>query len=275
MSITDQVTTRARDLERALGDVRASRPAAAHVLELADNPQTDTRELAAAIELDPMLTAHMLRLANSAAFGMSQRIATTQHAVSLVGFDAVRAIAALLASGLRNHKTPPPEGFWEHAAATAAACAAVSSRFGVSRGEAFSMGLLHDLGAALLHSVDPAAHAAVSAGQEDTMSQCGLEILEFGMSHAEAAARVLKDWNFPVRFVDAVERHHDFTMASSPQVQVILAGDALAHLVLQPSQLIGDEPAHLASLGISEDALPALTAMTAEHSAEVFAGLPR
>jgi len=274
MSITNQATTRASDLERALGDIRTSRPAALRVLQMADDPHTDARHLAEAIEFDPILTAHLLRLANSAAFGMSQRIATTQHAVSLVGFDAVRSIAALLASGLRNHKTPAPAGFWEHSAATAAACAVVSSRFGISRGEAFSIGLLHDLGAAVLHSVDPAAHASLSGGQEDTAAQCGLEMLEFGMSHAEAAARVLRDWSFPISFVEAIEAHHDVTIAASPQAQVILAGDALAHLVIEPSLVVGQGTDHLSSLGINEESIPALTELIAEYSAEVFATLP-
>ena len=274
MSMTDQATTRARDLDRALSDIKGSRPAALRVLQMADDPSTDARRLSDAVELDPMLTAQLLKLANSAAFGMSQRISTTQHAVSLVGFDAVRSIAALLASGLRNSKTPTPDGFWEHSAATAAACAVVSSRYGVSRGEAFSIGLLHDIGAALLHSVDPVAHESISGGQEDTASQCGLEMLEFGMSHAEAAARVLRDWSFPLTFVEAVECHHDVTTASTPHVQVVLAGDALAHLVLQPSGLIHADPTHLESLGISEDALPALVELTAEYSAEVLASLP-
>src|SRR5690606_6584928 len=120
--------------------------AATRVLQLADDPNTDARQLAEAVEVDPMMTAQVLRLANSAAFGMSHRVASTQHAVAVVGFDAVRSIATLVAAGLRNGRHATPPGFWQHAAATAAACSVLSPRFGVPKGEAFSLGLLHDIG---------------------------------------------------------------------------------------------------------------------------------
>ena len=200
---------RVRDLERALEDVRASRPAAANVLAVTDDPNSNANDVAAAIDADPMMTAQVLRLANSAAFGMSERVASTQVAVSLVGQSAIRSIAVLLASGLRNHKNPVPRGFWSHSASTAAACAVLSSRFGVVRGDAFSLGLLHDIGTAILHSVDPSTHVSLVDADDDTTTLCIQEMLEFGMSHADAAARVLSSWNFPTAFVTAVAHHHD------------------------------------------------------------------
>ena len=220
----------------------------------------------------------MLKLANSAAFGMSRRVASTQHAVSVIGFDSVRAVAAILASGLRNHKTPAPVGFWNHAAATAAACSVLSSRFGLSRGEAFSLGLLHDLGAAVLCSVDPVAYAELDdeagGSRSDTPSRCAQEVAVFGMSHAEAGARLFGQWHFPELFVDAIANHHDVLVGLSPHERVLLAGDALAHLVLQPAGVVEPDPTQLESLGISSDALPDITALTLDYASDVLASLP-
>lgn len=275
---TMTVAARSRDLERALDNVKASRPAAVHVLQLTDDPNTDGRHLAEAIDREPIMAAQILRLANSAAFGMSRRVASTQHAVSVVGFDSVRAVAAILASGLRNHKTPTPDGFWNHCAATAAACSVISSRFGMSRGEAFSLGLLHDLGAAILCSVDPLGYKALcdsgSGTREDTASRCAQEIAMYGMSHAEAGARLFASWSFPELFVDAVANHHDVLVGLSPHERVLLAGDALAHLVLQPSGLVEVDPTQLETLGISSDALPGVTALTIDYATDVLASLP-
>jgi len=277
-STTTAVHTRARDLERALENVKASRPAATHVLHLVDDPNTDGRQLAEAVDAEPIMAAQVLKLANSAAFGMSRRVASTQHAVSVVGFDSIRAVAAILASGLRNHKTPTPDGFWNHAAATAAACSVISSRFGMSRGEAFSLGLLHDLGAAILCGVDPLGYRALSDSQsgtrEDTAGRCAQEIAMYGMSHAEAGARLFASWSFPELFVDAVANHHDVLVGLSPQERVLLAGDALAHLVLQPAGLVNLDPSELETLGISSDALPNVTALTLDYAADVLASLP-
>jgi HD-like signal output (HDOD) protein len=266
---------RVRDLERALEDVRASRPAAANVLAVTDDPSSDARAVAAAIDADPMLTAQVLRLANSAAFGMSERVASTQVAVSLVGQSAIRSIAVLLASGLRNHKHPAPSGFWAHSASTAAGCAVLASRFGVVRGDAFSLGLLHDVGTAILHSVDPTTHEALADADEDSTTLCIQEMLEFGMSHADAAARVLSSWNFPTAFVTAVAHHHDAGRGTTPLDRVLLAGDAVAHVLARSEGPA--EPAdieRLAALGIDADELPSLRRNVQEYAAEAMASLP-
>jgi len=274
MIISEQTRTRSLDLTRAIEDLQASRPTALRVLTIADDPATDARSLAEAIDLDPMLTAQLIRLANSAAFGMQQRISSTQHAVSLIGFDSVRAVAALLASGLRNHKNPVPDGFWQHSAATAAGCSIVASRFGIPRGEAFSLGLLHDLGTALLHSIDPSIYDGLNADNEDTDIQCELESREFGLDHAGAAAQVLSSWNFPAAFVDAIESHHRSTL-STPQERVLVAGDALAHLVIGPSGTLVESGQQLEAMGISADAIPGITQLTSDYAVEVLSALPR
>lgn len=274
MSMTDQITSRTHDLERALDEIEGSSAAAVQVLALVDNPNTTANHLAEAIDLDPLFTAQLLRLANSAGFGMSQRISSTSHAVSIVGFSPVRAIAGLFASGISKQKNPAPQGFWEHSAAAAAGCVAVSARFGIPKGDAFSMGLLHDLGWPILNNVDPVAHGLITADLPDTADQCAQEIAQFGMSHAEAAAIVLRSWNFPVAFVDAIATHHDRSQASSIHSKVILAGDALSHLVLGDPRFTAN-PERFNEMGISQLALKDLVELTTEYTSEILASLPR
>jgi putative nucleotidyltransferase with HDIG domain len=266
--------SRARELERALEEVQASRPAAVRVLQLADDPTADAKQVAAAIELDPMMTAQILRLANSAAFGMRSRVSSTQIAVSVLGFSAVRSIATLLAAGLRHNRHATPPGFWRHAAGTAAACSVVANRFGLARGDAFAIGLLHDLGVPILHSVDPEVHAQIMAMGEDTGSQCGGEVAEFGMSHAEAAARVLQNWNFPETFVEAIANHHDSALGATREEQVLIAGDALAHLVLTPSGVLGETQERIDAIGMDPASLEAAVGVIADYANEVFSALP-
>src|SRR4051812_24333856 len=155
---------RMQELERALENVQAARPVAMEVLHLADDPDADARKVAACIEKDPILMAQILRLANSAAFGMTHQVKTTQIAVAVLGFSTVQSVAILVASGLRNLKHPAPDGFWDHSAATAAACSVVSRQFGVSPGDGFAIGLIHDLGVPMLNSIDPVTYAAITEG---------------------------------------------------------------------------------------------------------------
>ncbi len=275
MPMTSPNPGRLAELEAALEDVRASRPAAARVIAMTNDPSSDAVSIASVIDTDPLLTTQVLRLANSAAYGMSERVSSTHLAVSLVGFSAVRSIAVLLASGLRNHRTPAPENFWTHSASTAAACAVLSGRFGVARGDAFALGLLHDIGSAILHGLDPEVHGAMLADEDDSAAVCVLEMLEFGMSHADAAGRVLGGWHFPEAFVTAVSRHHEIGRGSTPLEQVLLAGDAVAQLVVaEPVTAIPDPQERLDQLGVPAEMVPGLAQQTAEYATEVMAGLP-
>lgn len=235
MSLIEPVSAqqrRALDLEAALEDVQAARPVAMEVLQLADDPDADAGRVAACIERDPILAAQVLRLANSAAFGMSSQVRTTQIAVAILGFSTIRSVAIMVASGLRNLKHPAPDGFWEHSASTAAACSVVSRRFGVNPGDGFAIGLIHDIGIPMLNTIDPDAYAAVVAAGLDGAASSDVEIVEFGMSHAAAAATVLANWSFPDTLVSAIADHHAAAEPESAEASLLAAGDAIAHLAV-------------------------------------------
>ena len=98
----------------------------------------------------------MLRLANSAYYGLSRRVAEVSFAVTVVGFPTVRAMAAVHASGLfEPGEHTVPDGYWEHSVATATVCSVLAPRAGVRPNQAFPLGLLHDLGSALLYPGRP------------------------------------------------------------------------------------------------------------------------
>lgn len=231
MSIMTTNPERVLDLEKALENVQATRPIAMEVLHLADDPDADARKVAACIEQDPILVAQILRLANSAAFGMASQVKTTQIAVAILGFSTIRSVAILVASGLRNLKHPAPDGFWEHSASTAAACSVISRQFGVSPGDGFAIGLIHDIGIPMLNTVDPITYAGTIADGLDDQGSTTLEAVEFGMDHATAAATVLRNWSFPDSLTDAIARHHESPESQvSSESRLLVAGDAIAHL---------------------------------------------
>src|SRR5256885_16223378 len=70
---------------------------------VADQPNSSAKDLAAALTADPALTARVLRLANSAYYGLSRRVAEVSFAVTVVGFPTGRAMAAVDGSGLLGH----------------------------------------------------------------------------------------------------------------------------------------------------------------------------
>lgn len=264
---------RVEQLAAALEDVQAARPIAMRVLQLADDPNADARQIAACIEQDPILVAQVLRLANSAAFGMARQVKTTQVAVAILGFSTIRSMAIMVASGLRNLKNPAPKGFWEHSAAVAAACSVVSRQFGVSPGDGFAIGLIHDIGIPMLNTVDPVTYAEISADSTDDAALCERETEEFGMSHAHAAATVLSTWSFPESLVGAIGDHHLGTVPDTSEGRLLAAGDAIAHLTVDGRSR--PDEARLGDLGFEPKEISRLVADVGGRSGGILASLLR
>ena len=211
----------------------AQQAAALRVLYVADDPTSNASDLAATVSVDPVLTAQVMKLANSAYYGLSGRVRSADFAVTLLGFATVRSIAAAYAAGALGDGAVTPKGFWEHAAASAAGAALVSSRLGVARPDAFSLGLLHDLGAAVLCRLDPTAFGEIEdkVTLPDSRQAVLHERKAFGMDHARVAATVLGSWRFPDEMVEAIDAHHDpVTPDSGKLARCLGAGEALAVL---------------------------------------------
>lgn len=230
------VPVRRLDEERLLEELErmpAQQAAAVRVLYVADDPRSSASDLAAAVGVDPVLTAQVMRLANSAYYGLSGRVRSADFAVTLLGFATVRSLAAASAAGAIGEDAVIPCDFWQHAAASAAGAAQVSARLGVVRPEAFSLGLLHDVGAAVLCRIDPAGYRAVEAqvSTPDSRQAALFEKRAFGMDHAAVAATVLAAWRFPDELVGAIATHHDpVTPGATKQQRCLAGGHALAML---------------------------------------------
>ena len=194
--------------------------AAGLVLAVADDPRSGAQDLARAISCDPALTSRTLALANSAYYGLSGRVGTTTFAVSVVGFDTVRALALTLAAGL-DRPDAVPAGFWQQAATAAAAASVCAPMFAASAPDAFVAGLLHTIGAALLHQRRPlpalclpfAADGAALVRREREL---------YGTTHAELADRTLREWHFPDPLCELIAGHHDESLPNSPPLTRVL-----------------------------------------------------
>ena len=229
------VDTLIEELER----LPAQPSVAVQTVWVADQPHSSAKDLAAALTADPSLTARVMRLANSAYYGLSRRVAEVSFAVTVVGFPTVRAMAAVHASGLFDPgEQTVPDHYWEHSVATATVCSVLAPRAGVRPNQAFPLGLLHDLGSALLYRADPGQYEAVQAEARGGRPPRAAERAAFGMAHDEAAARVFSAWRFPETFVEAVADHHAHPATlKEPHTLLLVAAESIAsRLVRAPGQ---------------------------------------
>lgn len=205
--------------------------AAVQVLRLIADPDASAAQLGAVVDLDPALSARVLRLANAPHYGLSGSVTSAARAVVLLGFSTVKGVAAAAANGLlAEYVNFGPEDFWAHSVATAAAASVVARQVGMTAADAFSAGLLHDLGAALLHRHDPRLYQEVTTAGGSGLLDAERDM--FGATHAEAGAAALTAWRLPARLVRAVHDHHvPLEGRGDALTKVLIAGEALACLV--------------------------------------------
>jgi HD-like signal output (HDOD) protein len=229
------------DVERLVRDLDAlpaQQAVAVRVLHVSGDPRSSATDLAGAVMADPAITTQVIRLANSAYYGLSGRVGSLPFAVTVVGFLSIRSVVAAFAAGALGGEVPVPDGFWERAAASASASSLIAPRVGAQRADAFSMGLLHELGDFLLYKASPEAHAEVheSAAHWDCRRRCRIERALFGIDHGQALARCLEAWLFPEEFVEAIDGHAEVTRIGPALCRALTGGQALGALSMKADE---------------------------------------
>ena len=215
-----------------------------------DKENTTKAEVAALISRDPVLAARLLALANSAAFGLSGRVANLDNALSLVGMSRIRALAL---SACLHNAFSMPDGldatkFWNYCTTCAGYAQwlteGVQADAPLDRQQAWLAALMLRLGEVIIgHAVpDALAHIEDQVGPPGTRWERERQLA--GFDEGEVMAELARRWNFPANLVDSL------LLASAPLASQTL--DPLA-AVLHLAALLADSPAVGAA---AIDALP-------------------
>jgi putative nucleotidyltransferase with HDIG domain len=199
-------------------------------------------QIAAAIESDSVLSGSVLRCVNSAYYGMSRRVSSIRHAVTLLGFQTVRNLA--LAFSMRRMMTGGAASrnlyaaYSRHALATAILTQTLASFTRSCDIEAaFAAGLFHDIGKLLIFTAAPeTVPGIVAAWERDESSLEEAERAVLQVTHTELSAIVLEGWKLPEAVRDAVRYHHDPDAQPAPEgqsppylVHLLRAADAVVN----------------------------------------------
>jgi HD-like signal output (HDOD) protein/prolyl-tRNA editing enzyme YbaK/EbsC (Cys-tRNA(Pro) deacylase) len=233
LSVDAEALTPAMDAKKRLEKLYKlpAMPAmAVQIIKLRNDPNSDAKKLAEIVEIDPSLSAQVMRYANSSFFGFRGELDSIKGAISRVlGFDVVMNMALGLAAGgsLRN----PPDGplglraFWKHATYTAALAQVLSKQvpdqYEIKPGMAYLVGLLHNFGFLLLgHLFQPEfflLNKMVAANPEASIVMLEKHALGMGhaqhvlgMGHAELGGWLMQSWKMPQEVIVTVKEHHNF-----------------------------------------------------------------
>lgn len=240
----------------------------------------------ALIERDQALAARMLRLANSAFYGVPGRVGSIGDAVRILGVRTVWCVltAAALHQQLRADGCPGFrfEHYWRHTMGAALAARGLALLLDHDPDEAFLAGLLHDVGQLVMATFSPEAAAkAIALAKADDSGPAVAESAVLGFDHAELGALVSGHWHFPPTITRAIALHH-MPEPAPPDGFISLSGlvhvaDSMAHAL----DLNADEaetvpplaPQVWVGLPLSDTAVLQLLARTEEGVAHMSAAL--
>lgn len=217
----------------------AELPAMPRVLALANDELSrdacDISRIAELLAEDQALATRVLRLANSAFYGMAGRVSTLSQAITLVGLPTTRSLVLAVAILGRFPIEGESRGLnirhlWAHSIAVAAAAKIVAPRRGVHPETAFLAGILHDIGKAMLLWGYPGQVVDVARYVEDMDCTWGEgEQALLGIDHAIIGAEIAALWQFPREIQAAIRHHHTPQDDPSPLVDVVHVANAVAH----------------------------------------------
>ena len=223
------------------------------------------------VSRDPSLTVRILKVANSPFYGFSGKISSIKHASMLLGMHATRNI--ILSSGvianLQKEKVGGGLDFnaqWQHSALTAVVSRLLAKAAGENEAEAFTAGLLHDIGKMVLDIFFTADYEPVLSYQKS--QNCDLKSAEekiLGFNHAIVGARVAAHWKLPEVIVNSCEYHHDpLAPEASSIAQITYLANILCHHLHSGKEgcidLTGVESDVLKALNLSDSSIEQLLA---------------
>ena len=206
-------------------DLPAPPQEAIRVLRACADPAVTSPQLAKIVTNDPMLTAELLRIVNSAFFGIEGGVRTAAHAVTVLGQRALRNLVLCISirDALRPEAMPgfDMQGYWEDALRRAVAARRLAETLAIRNpDEYFTAGLLQDFGLLAMFFARP---QIIPQWPEfrgaDPETRYQMEQQEFGTRHDDIGAMLAQAWSLPEELHAALAHHHAAILDDLPAAQ--------------------------------------------------------
>ena len=185
---------------------------------LSENDKASVQEMARLVSSDQVLSARILKLANSPSYGF-YKVSTISNAMILLGVNVVKSLA--LSSSIFEIMEKNSLGLWEHSLGTGVAANIIARRLKLPECEEISTAaLLHDIGKVIIRinfGDDYQKLLELIRKKEITILDAEHELL--GIDHTEVGAWLVKSWFLPDKLIEPISCHHNVTAASSHQVK--------------------------------------------------------
>lgn len=209
------------DIRTKISSFPSMPQAAIKLRELLKEDDVPLNKIENILRQDPGLSANILRLANSAHFGLSLKVGSLKKAVMLLGLKRFEQIA--FSAYMEKSMDKAVEGYglspgelWLHSIVVATTAEAIAKYLKIpDPNEVFIPALLHDMGKLILDSFVKTNLKSIQSLVAKGESWVRVENMIFGTDHAEIGALLLEKWSFPIEVVNSVRWHHDPEYLSS------------------------------------------------------------
>jgi len=205
------------------------------IMEIITDESSSATDLGDEIAKDSSLTAKILKMVNSAYYGFYREIVKVSDAVVVLGFNEIRRLSlaiSVLDMFTGKDRTQYRLRFWGHSFACAAMSDILTKEWSLPGTGAFTAGLLHDIGKAVLDQYFPSMFSRVQSHmQDESLSAHEAEHTLYGFDHGDIGFWVSERWNLPVNLSEAIRYHHSPESAEeAPQLcRLVYTANILVH----------------------------------------------
>ncbi len=221
--------------------------------ELIHSRRSSVQQVAEVLRADPSLSAKLLRLVNSAYFGIPGGVTDVARAIPFVGFNTIYQLV-LSVSVLETLKTPSgvhfdPHKLWLHSLAVASPARVIGEDIRhTDPGSLFTAGLLHDMGKIALAKVSPESFiGSVTIAREEGISSVEAERRVGLPGHDRVGSDLARRWRLPAALSVPIEAHH--VVLKPEQRERMIGPHRVASEVIAVSDLIAQDVAITAGVG--------------------------
>lgn len=212
------------------------------VLEICQKPNAQPADLNKVISLDPVLLARVMKLINSAYYGLNQEVTSLVRAIIMLGLNTVKNLAlstaVLGALGTQGKGSVLNlDGFWLHSLCVGVTAKFIAKLRNVPAADVetyFFCGLLHDIGKVPLNNRAPDDYLlALQASAEQRVSLYQAETMTLEFTHTDAGSLIIQAWQLSDDIQDVVAFHHlsDYDGPYKDLVQTVYVADYFANIV--------------------------------------------
>ncbi|NOH96192.1 HDOD domain-containing protein [Vibrio sp. 99-70-13A1] len=176
------------------------------LLEMVNKENVDFNELSRKMSMEQVLSARILRMANSAQFGGNKSVSSINDAIIRVGSGAVRTLvsSSILSSAFPKIETLNLKDYWSNTFEISMIASKLAPSVELDPNEVFTTGVLHNIGELMIHSLVPEQAVEISRRVEGGESMLKVQRDVLSTDAPELGARLAQAWQFPLEMVDAI-----------------------------------------------------------------------